>query len=82
MHKIGSGTYGVVYSAFDNTLQKKVAIKKIKLEGEDEGIPSTALRELSLLQELDHPNIVKLEGIVCQDTKILLIFELCKCDLK
>jgi cyclin-dependent kinase len=34
-------------------------LKKIKLETEDEGIPSTALREISILKELDHPNIVK-----------------------
>ena len=36
------------------------ALKKIRLESEDEGIPSTAIREISLLKELNHPNIVKL----------------------
>lgn len=34
-------------------------MKKIRMEIEDEGIPSTALREISILKSLDHPNIVK-----------------------
>jgi len=36
-----------------------VALKKIRLEQEEEGVPSTAIREISLLKELDHPNVVK-----------------------
>lgn len=35
------------------------ALKKIYLNSEEEGIPSTAIREIALLKELDHPNIVK-----------------------
>ena len=35
-------------------------MKKIRLESEDEGVPSTAIREISLLKELQHPNIVGL----------------------
>jgi serine/threonine protein kinase len=82
MSKIGSGTYGVVYKAFDNVLKRNVAVKKIKLEGEDEGIPSTTLRELSLLQELQHPNIVQLLDLIVEENKILLVFELWRTDLK
>jgi hypothetical protein len=36
-----------------------VALKKIRLEAEDEGVPSTAIREISLLKELDNDNIVR-----------------------
>lgn len=35
-----------------------VAMKKIRLESDEEGVPSTAIREVSLLKELHHPNIV------------------------
>lgn len=56
---VGEGTYGVVYKARDKVTGDYVAMKKIRLEVEDEGIPSTALREISILLELKHPNIVK-----------------------
>jgi serine/threonine protein kinase len=56
---VGEGTYGVVYKARDKTTGEHVALKKIRLEGDDEGVPSTALREISLLKELAHPNVVQ-----------------------
>lgn len=59
IQKIGEGTYGVVYKASVKSDGSIVALKKIRLDHEDEGIPSTALREMSILRELDHENIVK-----------------------
>lgn len=56
---IGEGTYGVVYKSLDLVTQQVVALKRIRLETEDDGIPSTALREISVLRELEHPNIVR-----------------------
>ena len=56
---VGEGTYGVVYRAKDKATGEFVALKKIRLESEDEGVPSTALREISLLKELQHPNVVQ-----------------------
>ena len=53
-----SGTYGVVYKGRNKKTNRTVALKKIRLESEDEGVPSTAIREISLLKELQHPNIV------------------------
>jgi len=41
--KIGEGTYGVVYKASDRATGEIVALKKIRLEEKDEGIPSTVL---------------------------------------
>lgn len=40
-----------------------------RLESDDEGVPSTAIREISLLKELQHANIVRLEDIVMEDTR-------------
>jgi serine/threonine protein kinase len=59
LEKIGEGTYGIVYKGRDKNSGQIVALKKIRLETEDEGVPSTAIREISLLKELKHPNIVK-----------------------
>lgn len=60
IESIGEGTYGVVFKARERDTKKIVALKKIKLENEDEGVPSTAMREISILKELQpHPNIVK-----------------------
>lgn len=58
IEKIGEGTYGVVYKARHKKTGKLAALKKIRLESEEEGVPSTAIREISLLKELRHPNIV------------------------
>lgn len=58
--RLGEGTYGVVFKARDTRMCDFVALKRIKLENEDEGVPSTAMREISILKELQpHPNIVK-----------------------
>ena len=58
---VGAGTYGKVYRALDMSEDppRMVALKEIRLDTEDQGIPSTALREISLLRELDHPNVIK-----------------------
>jgi cyclin-dependent kinase len=64
-----SGTYGVVYKARDTGTNQIVALKKIRLEAEDEGVPSTAIREISLLKELKDDNIVKY-AFICPHTCI------------
>jgi serine/threonine protein kinase len=58
-HAHTTGTYGVVYKARDVSTNQIVALKKIRLEAEDEGVPSTAIREISLLKELKDDNIVR-----------------------
>ena len=59
LEKLGEGTYGVVYKAKNLETNEIVAIKKIRLEKEDDGVPSTAIREISLLKGLKHPNVVE-----------------------
>lgn len=76
------GTYGVVYKAKDRASGEIIALKKIRLEAEDEGIPSTALREISLLKELQHCNIVRLYDVVHTEKKLTLVFEYLDQDLK
>jgi len=82
LEKIGEGTYGVVYKARDRVTNEIIALKKIRLEAEDEGIPSTAIREISLLKELQHPNIVRLYDVVHTERKLTLVFEYLDQDLK
>ena len=55
-----------MYKAQHKTTGSIVAMKKIRLETEEEGVPSTAIREISLLRELVHPNIVSLEDVLMQ----------------
>ena len=79
---IGEGTYGIVYKARDTDTGEIYALKKIRLESEDEGIPSTAIREIALLKELQHPNIVRLVNVLHTDRKLTLVFEYLDQDLK
>eukprot|EP00090_Calanus_glacialis_P001786 TRINITY_DN11317_c0_g1_i2.p1 TRINITY_DN11317_c0_g1~~TRINITY_DN11317_c0_g1_i2.p1 ORF type:complete len:316 (-),score=120.40 TRINITY_DN11317_c0_g1_i2:136-1083(-) len=82
IEKIGEGTYGVVFKGKNKKTGEIVAMKKIRLESEDEGVPSTAIREISLLKELQHPNIVGLMDVLMQEAKLYLIFEFLTMDLK
>ena len=61
---LGEGAYGVVYKAIDMLTNRAVALKKIRIEIEDEGIPTTALREIVLLRQLEHPNVVKVRQML------------------
>lgn len=79
---VGEGTYGVVYKAKDKQTDQFVALKRIRLEVEDEGIPSTTLREISVLRQLRHPNIVELTDVVQSEGRLYLVFEFVDKDLK
>ena len=82
VQKIGEGTYGIVYKAIDKLTNEEVALKKIRLDHEDEGIPSTAIREISLLKEIDHPNVCPLKNLVYSESRLWLIFDFLDKDLK
>lgn len=47
-----------------------------------QGVPSSALREICLLKELKHKNIVRLHDVLHSDKKLTLVFEHCDQDLK
>ncbi|XP_018802522.1 PREDICTED: cyclin-dependent kinase 2 isoform X1 [Bactrocera latifrons] len=82
MQKIGEGTYGIVYKAKDKKTGRDVALKKIRLDSETEGVPSTAIREISLLKDLTHNNIVQLFDIVVADSSLYMVFEYLNMDMK
>ncbi|XP_039135037.1 cell division control protein 2 homolog A-like isoform X2 [Dioscorea cayenensis subsp. rotundata] len=82
VEKIGEGTYGVVYKARDRSKNELIALKRIRLEQDDEGVPSTAIREISLLKEMQHKNIVRLLDVVHCEKHIYLVFEYMDLDLK
>ncbi|XP_065174346.1 cyclin-dependent kinase 2-like [Sycon ciliatum] len=84
LEKIGEGTYGVVYKAKDSSAsnQEEVALKKIRLDNESEGVPSTAIREIALLKDLDHQNIVRLMDVLHVEHKLYLVFEYLHVDMK
>jgi len=80
--KIAEGSYGVVYRAIDLASGEKVAIKKIRVHCIQQGIPSSAIREIFLLKRLYHPNIVRMHDVVTTATDIALVFEFIDLDLK
>jgi len=98
IEQVGEGTFGVVYKAVDQVTGEIVALKKTKLDPagseatpdsgkkkekeENEGVPATAIREISLLRELAHPNVVKLKDVMMANSTIYLVFEYLNCDLK
>lgn len=59
-----------------------MALKRIRLDSQDEGIPATAIREIAILKELKHPNIVDLISVIHTESKLTLVFEYVDLDLK
>lgn len=57
-------------------------MKKIRLDFEEEGVPTTAIREIALLKCLRHPNVVGLMDVVHHEQKLYLVFEYLEQDLK
>ncbi|CDW88184.1 cyclin-dependent kinase 1 isoform 2 [Stylonychia lemnae] len=76
--KIGEGSYGMVYKAFDSQQKKQVALKKVKLDDKDskEGLPHYILREISIMSGTSsHKNIIKLQDIFWDEKGFILQME-------
>ena len=58
--KVGEGTYASVFLARNTSTGQKVAIKKIKVANSGDGMDISAIREVKVLRELRHPNIIGL----------------------
>lgn len=68
---VGEGTFGQVYKAKDQEKGTYVALKRVRLENERDGFPITAVREIKILRQLNHKNIVNLIEIVTDKTNAL-----------
>ncbi|KAL8858249.1 MAG: hypothetical protein Q9178_005261 [Gyalolechia marmorata] len=81
LEKLGEGTYATVFKGRNRQTGELVALKEIHLDSE-EGTPSTAIREISLMKELKHENIVSLQDVIHTENKLMLVFEYMDKDLK
>lgn len=78
---VGSGTYGKVFKGLNVYTKDLVALKRIRMEGERDGFPVTAVREIKLLQSLRHPNIVNLQEVMVEKNDCFMVFEYLSHDL-
>jgi serine/threonine-protein kinase BUR1 len=61
--KLGEGTFGEVHKAIRKTTSEPVALKRILMHHEKEGMPVTALREIKILKSLKHPSIINIQDM-------------------
>lgn len=86
---IGTGAYGTVYKGFDLKTSRIVAMKRIRIQITEEGLPISTIREIAYLRQLekfDHENIVKLLDVIngprlASEQSVILIFEYVDYDL-
>ncbi|KAI6691986.1 hypothetical protein NL676_019696 [Syzygium grande] len=81
--KVGHGTYSNVYKARDRDTGKIVALKKVRFDTTEPESVKFMAREIMILQKLDHPNVIKLEGIATSRMQysLYLVFDFMQCDL-
>lgn len=75
VEKLGKGTYGVVFKAIDKETGEFVALKQMTFAQEEDGIPATTLREMSILRSISHINIITLKDVIIQPNSLTLIQE-------
>ncbi|CAH8357883.1 unnamed protein product [Eruca vesicaria subsp. sativa] len=83
LEKIGQGTYSSVYKARDLETNQLVALKKVRFANMDPDSVRFMAREIVILRRLDHPNVMKLEGLITSRVSgsMYLIFEYMEHDL-
>lgn len=83
LDKIGQGTYSNVYKARDKVTGKIVALKKVRFDTSEPESVKFMAREIMILQKLDHPNVVKLEGLATSRMQysLYLVFDFMHSDL-
>ncbi|KAK7313269.1 hypothetical protein VNO77_37897 [Canavalia gladiata] len=79
---IAEGGYGRVFRCRDVNTGRILAMKQIMIFGVSQGVPSSVIREVSILQELNHINVVSLVKVTIENNKFInLVFEHLDCDL-
>lgn len=83
LNRIGEGTYGIVYRARDGRNAEVVALKKMRMEREKDGLPLSAVREITLLLDCNHENVVAIKEVVVGRSleSVFLVMEYCEQDL-
>jgi len=81
--QIGQGTYSSVYKARDLTNNKIVALKRVRFDLSDLESVKFMAREIIVMRRLDHPNVLKLEGLITASvsSSLYLVFEYMDHDL-
>ena len=80
LNRVGEGTYGVVYRARHIATNKICALKRVRMDNEKDGMPISSLREINILLNLRHKNIVELKEVVVGGRldSIFLVMEYCE----
>ncbi|CAO2146046.1 unnamed protein product [Urochloa humidicola] len=83
LSKVGQGTYSSVYKARDLKTGKIVALKKVRFANVDPESVRFMAREIIVLRKLNHPNVIKLEGIITSSVSrsLFLVFGYMEHDL-
>lgn len=83
IRRIGEGTYGVVYAAKHRPTGQLVALKKLRMDRERDGMPVTSVREVRVLQSCTHVNLVNLICVVTGSKvdSVFLVFEFVEHDM-
>jgi CTD kinase subunit alpha len=81
LDQVGEGTYGKVYKGRCREKGEFVALKRIRMECEKEGFPITSMREIKLLQQLSHVNILCYNEIVTSKSEMYMVFDYMDYDL-
>lgn len=79
---IGSGAYGKVFRVYDSVTKQHLAMKRYAVLTSDREMQINALREISILRQLSHTNIVRVVDVICSSDETLLFMELMDFDLE
>lgn len=82
LENLGEGTFGVVTKAEKSDTGEIYAIKKIRGRASKTGQDQPTLREIMLLQELRHDNVIRLQEVYVHNGNLNLVFEFCRTDLE